>query len=54
MGFAANAIMDVVAPPAPPRSSSASADHASAPSFQDHVDANDDRPQRHDPPHAKN
>jgi len=54
MGFAANAIMDVVAPPAPPRSSSASADDASAPSFQDHVDANDDRPQRHDQPHAKN
>src|SRR5438105_1341797 len=49
MGFAANAIMDIVAPP-PARASNASADDASAPSFQDHVDASDQRSQRNDPP----
>jgi flagellar hook-length control protein FliK len=52
MGFAANAIMDVVAPP-PARGSNASADDASAPSFQDHVDASDQRSQRHDPPRSQ-
>jgi hypothetical protein len=53
MGFAANAIVDVVAPPPPARGSNASADNASAPSFQDHVDASDQRSQRSDPPRAQ-
>jgi hypothetical protein len=53
MGFAANAIMDVVAPPPPARDSNASADNASAPSFQDHVDASDQRSQRSEPPHPQ-
>jgi len=53
MGFAANAIMDVVAPPTPARASNASADGASASSFQDHVDASDQHAQRNDPPRSK-
>ncbi|MFZ2029388.1 MAG: flagellar hook-length control protein FliK [Vitreimonas sp.] len=50
MGFAANAITDLAAPPAAPRASSGGADDASAPSFQDHIDARHDRSQRNDPP----
>lgn len=53
MGFAANAIMDVVAPPTPARASNASADGASASSFQDHVDASDQHAQRNDPPRSQ-
>jgi hypothetical protein len=53
MGFAANAVVDVVAPPPPARGSNTSADDASTPSFQDHVDASDQRAQRNDPPRTQ-
>lgn len=53
MGFAANTIMDVVAPPPPARASNANAQDDNAPSFRDHVDAADEQAQRNDTARAR-